>query len=228
MDAIALLGGPKEQWPIDIKKKLLKAKEKNHLIFTSDRGSLFLLEMGIIPDIAVGDFDSLTASELNLIENKVKDIRYSHPVKNLTDSELLFRTALEDYHISHLKIYGATGGRLDHMLVNILTFVNFPLSEYCNNIEFIDIQNKIKLFNPGVYDLYEKNDYNYLGIGNLTQIENLSIKGAKYYLSNYCSKFPKMFSSNEFLENKKITISLELGIVIVIYCKDIDKFSNLS
>lgn len=55
MKAYALLGGPTDLWPKDIKEKLANAD----LIIGVDRGALFLEELGIIPDVAVGDYDSL-------------------------------------------------------------------------------------------------------------------------------------------------------------------------
>lgn len=42
MKAYALLGGPTDLWPKDIKKQLLTAKQNDELIFGVDRGALFL------------------------------------------------------------------------------------------------------------------------------------------------------------------------------------------
>lgn len=47
--AVALLGGPVQLWPKDLKDRILLAKKNNDLIFASDRGSQFLLDMGIVP-----------------------------------------------------------------------------------------------------------------------------------------------------------------------------------
>ena len=92
MRAYALLGGPTDLWPQDIKAQLLEAKRNHELIFGVDRGALFLEELGITPDVAIGDFDSLQDNDLARIEKSVTDIRYSNPVKDLTDSELMLQT----------------------------------------------------------------------------------------------------------------------------------------
>ena len=105
MKAYALLGGPTELWPEDIEEKLAQAV----LVIGVDRGALFLEELGIIPDVAVGDFDSLHENDLSQIESNVQDIRYSNPVKDWTDSELMLQIAFEDYHVDELVIFGATG-----------------------------------------------------------------------------------------------------------------------
>ena len=84
MRAIALLGGPKEEWPHNLATEIKEASKKGALIMASDRGSLFLLELGIVPDVALGDYDSLTFDEREIVESKVKDMRYSNPIKDFT------------------------------------------------------------------------------------------------------------------------------------------------
>ena len=44
MKAIALLGGPQEEWPQEIVADIKKARKEGALIMASDRGSLFLLQ----------------------------------------------------------------------------------------------------------------------------------------------------------------------------------------
>lgn len=80
--AVALLGGPVQLWPTDLKDRILVAKKNNDLIFASDRGSQFLLDMGIVPEVAIGDFDSLKKGELAQLEEYEIDFRYSHPEKD--------------------------------------------------------------------------------------------------------------------------------------------------
>lgn len=60
---------------------ILVAKKNNDLIFASDRGSQFLLDMGIVPEVAIGDFDSLKKGELAQLEEYEIDFRYSHQKK---------------------------------------------------------------------------------------------------------------------------------------------------
>ena len=43
MKAIALLGGPKEEWPQNLANKIKIAQKKGVLIMASDRGSLFFV-----------------------------------------------------------------------------------------------------------------------------------------------------------------------------------------
>lgn len=225
--AIAVLGGPTTNWPINIKEEIKEAQARGAMIAASDRGSLFLLELGILPDLAVGDFDSLKRIELSKVENTIDDIRYARPEKDETDAELLLTTLFQDYQVDKVDLYGATGGRLDHFFVNIFTFLNSPLNKYCEDIQIIDQQNLICFLKPGKNVLKPLPYYSYLGLGNLTKITNLSIIDAKYSLKNFSSDYPRMFSSNEFENNQTIKVNFEQGIVLAIYSRDKDRFSNI-
>ena len=153
MRAIALLGGPKEEWPHNLATEIKEASKKGALIMASDRGSLFLLELGIVPDVALGDYDSLTFGEREIVESKVKDMRYSNPIKDFTDSEMLFYAAFIDYRVDSLTVYGATGGRMDHFFVNMYAMLKAPFDRFKEKIKFIDKQNIIRFFGKGKHIL---------------------------------------------------------------------------
>lgn len=227
MKAVALLGGPKENWPDNLKDILQKAQQKGAMIAASDRGSLYLHEMSVHCDLAVGDFDSLKANELKIVENSVSDIRYSHPIKDFTDSEQLFWTLLNEYRVEELRVYGATGGRIDHFLVNLFTFLHEPLAQFKEKVRLIDQQNEIVFLNPPKNIIQAKKKYRYFGVGSLGPIKDLQIKNARYDLTNYSSNSAIMFSSNEFLEDQDVEIKFNAGSGIFIYSKDKVRFDNI-
>ncbi|CCI85735.1 PTS family maltose glucose porter, IIABC component [Lactobacillus pasteurii DSM 23907 = CRBIP 24.76] len=228
MIAYALLGGPKEEWPIDIKDILLKAQNNHDLIIGVDRGSLLLEELGITPDLAVGDYDSLKKAELAQIEHSVADIRYSNPIKNYTDSELMIRIAFEEYQVDSLVILGATGGRIDHFLVNMFMMLNPDVRQYSEKIVLLDRQNKIRYYLPGQHKIAWEN-YPYFGVATLSAVDNLTIAEAKYHLENYSVAYPQIFSSNEFADKgKDFKLSFAKGMVSVIFSKDLERFYHLN
>lgn len=228
MKAYALLGGPRQLWPKNIKEILTAAQRNGDLIIGVDRGSFLLEELNIIPDLAIGDFDSLKQPELSQIEATVKDVRYSNPVKDLTDSELMIQTVFKDYYVSDLTLLGATGGRIDHFLVNLFMFLNPAIRQFANQITLIDCQNKIKFFDAGQYKVRKENDYPYFGVAGLESVKNLNILGARYLLENFSSLYPRIFASNEFLPNThSFNLKFNSGLVAVIFSKDIDRFYNI-
>jgi len=82
------------------------------LTIASDGGYSALTALGITPDLAVGDFDSLGAPP-----EGVEVMR--HPkMKDDTDTMLAIQAGM-DRGFDTFVIYGGLGGRLDHSLANI-------------------------------------------------------------------------------------------------------------
>jgi thiamine pyrophosphokinase len=83
-----------------------------------DGGIKHLLTMNLTPDLAVGDFDSLTSEEMHFIENhKVRKVQLEKK-KNETDLEIAIQTSIQMGYTT-ITLFGALGGRLDHTLENI-------------------------------------------------------------------------------------------------------------
>ena len=86
------------------------------LVIAADGGLEHLERRGIVPDLIVGDFDSLGRAPegANVIR---------HPVeKDDTDMMLAVRTGLER-GCNKFLLYGGLGGRLDHAYANLQTLV---------------------------------------------------------------------------------------------------------
>ncbi|MBO1914079.1 thiamine diphosphokinase, partial [Microvirga sp. 3-52] len=60
----------------------------------ADRGAVHLLEKGITPKEAVGDFDSVSIEEYEKIKKAVKNISKFNAEKDETDTELAIERAL--------------------------------------------------------------------------------------------------------------------------------------
>ena len=102
--------------------------EEDDYLIAADGGANHLMKMGILPEVLIGDLDSvdedtlfeLTSAEIN-IEQYSKD-------KDETDIELALRYAVE-LHPSAILIVGALGGRLDQTLANLSVLTDPMLSE---------------------------------------------------------------------------------------------------
>ena len=93
------------------------------LKIAADSGAEHLLALSLLPDLVVGDGDSLNAaSQAVLKQSGVEFI--SLPVdKDLTDGEAAYQTAFAAGY-KNLAIFGADGGRSDHWLGNLLLPLN--------------------------------------------------------------------------------------------------------
>lgn len=228
MKAYALLGGPQKEWPHNLQFLLSSAQKDGDLLVGVDRGTLLLEEMGLRPDLGIGDFDSLKKSELDQIERQVPDLRYSNPVKDFTDSELMLQAVFDDYRVDRLTLLGASGGRLDHFLVNLLMVLRPSLRPFAERIRILDRQNLLRFYLPGRHLVKQEKGYPYFGVGALTAVNGLTIAGARYCLNSYHAAYPRVFSSNEFLPGKgQFSLSFQTGLVVVVFSKDLDRFDHL-
>ena len=83
------------------------------LIIAADCGLDYCLRAGVVPDVAVGDFDSAHSA----VPAGVECVRVS-PIKDDTDAFLAAETAIER-GCNRLRFLCALGGRLDHSMANV-------------------------------------------------------------------------------------------------------------
>lgn len=183
-----------------------------------DRGSLFLIEQGIYPDLAIGDFDSVSEEELALVCSQSKEILQAQPEKNDTDLELAVKTAFVRYPQAQVTIFGAFGGRLDHTLANIFLPSDPEIMPYMQQIRLCSAQNELSYYPQGCHEIKPVVGMDYLAFMSVSNSQ-LTIEGAKYPLneSNYFLK--KVYASNEFID-EPVFLECQSGYAIVIYSKD--------
>lgn len=183
-----------------------------------DGGCLKLLEQGLPLDMAVGDFDSISETDLSKIRTQAKQVVQSVPEKNDTDLELALKTVFEDYPDAAVTVYGAFGGRLDHFLSNIFLPTDPDLASYMEQIQLVDGQNRLIYRPVGCHEIQPDPTKPYVGFMPVGQ-GHLEITGAKYPLhpENYFLK--AMYGSNEFLD-QPIQVSLDRGYLVIVYSKD--------
>ncbi|HEO1196426.1 TPA: thiamine diphosphokinase [Streptococcus agalactiae] len=183
-----------------------------------DRGSLFLLKNGLSLDMAVGDFDSITEDELLYIKHYCSNIVSASAEKNDTDTELALKTIFKEFPEAQVTVFGAFGGRIDHMMSNIFLPSDRDLEPFMSQIRLKDEQNIVTYLPSGKNQVSRIEGMSYVSFMPESE-STLQISGAKYELnkSNYFKK--KMYSSNEFMTSP-IEVELKDGYLIIIYSKD--------
>lgn len=97
-------------------------REGDYLV-AADAGARHLLAMGILPEIVIGDLDSLNEEDLaDLVAAGVEVKQYPED-KDETDLELALEYTLEKAPASIL-IIAALGGRLDQTVANLMLLTN--------------------------------------------------------------------------------------------------------
>ena len=110
-------------------------------------GGLFLAgRLGITPDLVVGDLDSYDPALVeDLLASGVEVRHYEHHLKLETDTELAALAALE-WQPETIVLLGATGGRLDHTLANILLLAHPTLAPL--DVRIVDADHEVFLAKP--------------------------------------------------------------------------------
>jgi len=112
--AIIVLGGD-----YDPPVRLDTWRSRAEIVIAADGGAVNALNMGIIPDLAVGDFDSLPFSERQRLDELGIQVETHPRQKDETDAELAIRAALAR-GADELVVLCPFGGRIDHTLANVL------------------------------------------------------------------------------------------------------------
>ncbi|MBO4110082.1 thiamine diphosphokinase [Streptococcus suis] len=194
--------------------------EPANLYVGVDAGSLRLLDHSLPLDWAMGDFDSVTPEELGWIKDQAECFLQAPAEKDDTDLELALKEIFKVYPQAQVRIYGALGGRMDHMMANLFLAAEPDLATYMEQIELVDSQNIVRFRPAGQHRLSPIAGMKYISFMPSDQ-SRLTIRHAKYPLdaSNYF--FKKCYSSNEFID-RDIDIQLDKGYVVLIYSKDKD------
>ena len=111
----------------DPESVLKKIKEDDYIIAV-DGGLRFVFLLGLVPDVLIGDLDSVLQEYLVRLEKEDCDIIRFQPEKDETDLELAVQFALKNgFH--KICIVSALGGRLDHSLGNLFMLTRPDLSD---------------------------------------------------------------------------------------------------
>jgi thiamine pyrophosphokinase len=206
-----LAGGPEDLLP-DLKLY----DHKDVLWVGVDRGVFHLLKRNIKPSIAFGDFDSVTDEELAYIETQVSELKKFKPEKDETDMELALNFAIGE-NPEKIQLFGATGGRLDHLFANVQLMVDPLLKGKQNDIVLIDSKNYLFVKAPGTYSINHDPNLKYISFVPVTlAVKDLTLKGFKYPLENrHISIGSTLCISNELIDDYG-TFSFSEGILLVI------------
>ncbi len=180
--------------------------KEDDFVICADSGCDRAQKYGIVPDIVIGDMDS--------IENigfATKKIVYPTR-KDFTDSELAVDYALEN-GFDELLLFGMIGTRMDHTLTNISLLMR------AENAAIIDGNNEIRLV---------KDEITLSGkVGDLISViplfsdaENITTRNLDYPLVNGGIKQGTSLGVSNVMTADECTIKIEKGSALVIRSRD--------
>lgn len=99
---------------------MIQAQCKDSFCIAADGGLDLMQALNIIPDLIIGDMDSLQSDDMleSFAQNKTVQIKRLPVEKDDTDMFAAIREGLKS-GCDYFELYGALGGRIDHTLANI-------------------------------------------------------------------------------------------------------------
>lgn len=204
--------------PMDIKAEITK----DDYVICTDGGYDVASRCGVVPDMLLGDFDSIQTANPDspaALPQSIEIKRFP-PEKDYTDLHLALEAAFE-LGASKVRIFGGIGGRLDHTVANLQllshysdSFDKLTISDGKNQCFVLNKKQKNNIVLPA-----EENCY--LSLFSLSeQCSGVTIRGVKYPLENHTltRNFP-LGVSNEFTE-KAAVLSVDDGDLLVVISRE--------
>lgn len=201
--------------------------EEGDFCIACDAGFLHARNVGVLPDLIVGDFDSLSEQGemairdlMEIEENDPDRIVRLNVKKDDTDTIMAVKIGLEKGYRKFF-LYGALGGkRVDHTIANIQT-LNFIRKHGAKG--YIMEHDKMLLVAHNETVKFHRGNSGYISVFSLSDIsKGVTIKGLMYNLERgtLTNDFP-LGVSNEFIIDEEAEITVEEGtLLITVYFSD--------
>lgn len=190
--------------------------KKYDCIVCSDGGAGHAYRMNVVPNLMVGDFDSLDKNIMKYyMDSGVKVLKFSSE-KDSTDTQLAIDEAAR-LGADTIDLFGATGTRLDHTMSNIYHL--FYIRELGCRGNIIDEHNRIFLAEKE-NRLYGKKGQ-IVSLLSLTEdVKGITLEGFKYPLKDaVLRRGNSLCISNEMIRNEAF-IYKDSGELLIILSKD--------
>lgn len=199
---------------------LKKNKTENTCLIAADRGVEFFMGTELEPDVAVGDFDSLSAEGAKYMETlKHTEIRRLKPEKDDSDTQSAANYAIEQ-GTERIMILGATGNRIDHLMANFGLLMLGKTKQV--QIVLVDAYNYMSLIESGTILKKEEQFGKYVSFFPIEgEVTGLTLKGFKYPLNSYTLKVEDsgLTVSNE-ISDPEAEVTFETGKLLMIMSRD--------
>lgn len=201
----------------DLHKQYLKEIRPSDFLIGADRGALFLIENNYKPDLAVGDFDSISPADLQKVRSGSTQLIDCDPIdKDLTDTELALDLAIKEQP-DIILLMGVTGSRLDHTLANI-QMMNRVLQHHIS-CALLDRNNYMTLTGSSIE--VQDRGYKYVSLLPMTpEVTGITLTGFQYPLDNATLKMGESLGISNQLTGSQGTITVEGGLLLVIQSND--------
>lgn len=180
----------------------------------ADGGTQHLLALQRVPNVVVGDLDSLPAAVVDALVAQGVRIERHRREKEQTDLELAIERAIAD-GADEIILIGALGGRLDQTLANLLILAQRTWTARVRVLEGAQVAEIVR--GPGQLTLHGAPGATVSLIPLSSTVEGITYTGLRYPLDDATLPFGSTRGvSNEFAA-AEANIAIRAGVALVIY-----------
>jgi len=186
--------------------------EEADFVIAVDGGMNALIHAGIQPDLLVGDFDSFEPSASGSISCKV--IREED--QDSTDLEKALRHLSGDEAPDEIVLLGATGGRSDHFLTNLLVVSTLPEA---SKVTLDATDEIIQRATPACSVSLIGMSGEIVSLLPLSSCEGVATEGLRWELADAAMGPGVLLGQSNEAVSEKVSVSLRAGNLFVITSK---------
>ena len=186
-------------------------------IIAADGGAVHCTRLGIKPQLLIGDFDSLTSSDLDSLLGKGSQVIRHSSDKDETDLELAILYAI-NHEARQVIVYGALGARWDMTLANLMMLTHPALMN--TQLRLIDGYQEISLLRSGQALQIHGNIGDTISLIPLSpNAIGINTHGLKYSLLNGILSLGSPRGVSNVIVDEQCEITLTDGVLVVIHLR---------
>jgi len=184
------------------------------LLVAADGGARHCQALGLVPQVLIGDFDSLEPGELSAFETQGVEV-IQHPArKDYTDLELALQFAVEKGY-REILVLGALGNRWDQTFANLLISASKAFAEV--NIRLVDGPHEILLMRSGqVVELDGEPGDTVSLIPLCGDVHGIVTSGLEYPLKRETLFFGETRGISNVLTGQTASVKLDEGMLLTV------------
>lgn len=186
------------------------------LLVAVDGGADALADVGLMPDLLVGDFDSITPRTREALKTGGVEVVELPTAKDETDAEATLRLIV-DRGGDDITVYGALGGpRLDHLIGNLLLLSSPGLAGA--KVRLVDDRHEIFLAKG--YCTFTGENGDTVSLLPLTlKVEGVCTEGLLYPLAHETLLQWATRGVSNVMTGREARVSHEEGVLLVVHYK---------
>ena len=190
--------------------------KQSNMVVCADGGGQHAYDIGMLPNVIIGDFDSINPTILNYFkENNIKIHTYPCD-KNETDTQLAVQYAV-DNGAKEIILVGCVGTRFDHTFANVSLLI-WLMKRGIRGV-IINKNNEINVIDRYI-ELYGSIGEKVSLLAITPMITGIHTKGLKYALEDGELSFDNPRGISNELIATKAEVVIRDGMMLVIKAKD--------